>query len=664
MGNRYYAVDVQVFALAALAAFIIFSLPLFAYATPRNPHDMLVVRLCAVQEKLGSRLPRPIIDPAICNPAPEPTVDITALPLSINAGQTSVLSWDSSHASFCTASNGWTGSKALDGTENVTPSVTTTYAISCTGAGGTAQDSVTVTVVQPTTGTLTLQKTVTNNNGGTADADDFQAKIDGVNVPWGVAQVLTPGAHTASEVTLTGYSAGSWGGDCAADGSITLAAGENKTCSITNDDQAGTLVVKKMVVRDNGGTAATSTFSFQVNGGVATAFEEDGENSISVNAGTYTVTEVAVAGYTASYSNCENVVVSNGETETCTITNNDNAPTTGHLIVNKVTQPGGDTTEFTIHASGGTITGGGDAIVTDTNSKDYEVTPGMYSVVEDAVSGWVIISNTCTNIEVSAGETENCTITNGKLPTLTVVKVVVNDNSGTKQVADFPLFIDGNGVTSWATTTVATGTRVVSETGDAGYTAAFSGDCDSNGNVTLVYGDVKQCTITNNDNVPAVNHLLVSEVYYDVDGAHGSDTTHEWVELYNPTNLPVDLSTWALADGNTFDMFPNGTTIASGGFLVVTAASTTPGFWGNIPMVSFESAIGNGLSNDGEVLSLLDITGATTTVDSMSFGDDTSVFTLPGVAEGHSLYRSNLSVDTNAAGDWADDATPAPGVAN
>ena len=40
------------------------------------------------------------------------------------------------------------------------------------------------------------------------------------------------------------------------------------------------------------------------------------------------MTEPAVSGYIASYDACSNIVVGNGETKTCTITNNDNIPPT------------------------------------------------------------------------------------------------------------------------------------------------------------------------------------------------------------------------------------------------------------------------------------------------------------------------------------------------
>lgn len=59
---------------------------------------------------------------------------------------------------------------------------------------------------------LTPQKTVISNDGGTAVANDLQAKIDSGNVPWNVAQTVSAGSRTASETTLRTYTAGSWGG--------------------------------------------------------------------------------------------------------------------------------------------------------------------------------------------------------------------------------------------------------------------------------------------------------------------------------------------------------------------------------------------------------------------------------------------------------------------
>lgn len=85
--------------------------------------------------------------------------------------------------------------------------------------------------------------------------------------------------------------------------------------------------------------------------------------------------------------------------------------------------------------------------------------------------------------------------------TINVVKAVINDNTGTKTVTDFPLFLNGKSVISGATTNfpVPVGIYTVTETGGSGYTRTFSGDCDTNGQMNLNSGDNKYCIITNND---------------------------------------------------------------------------------------------------------------------------------------------------------------------
>jgi hypothetical protein len=79
-------------------------------------------------------------------PPPVPTLSFSASPLSITSGQSSTLSWSSTNVTGCTASGGWTGSKATSGTQLVTPTVTTIYTLSCTGSGGTTNQSTTVSV--------------------------------------------------------------------------------------------------------------------------------------------------------------------------------------------------------------------------------------------------------------------------------------------------------------------------------------------------------------------------------------------------------------------------------------------------------------------------------------------------------------------------------------
>ena len=109
--------------------------------------------------------------------------------------------------------------------------------------------------------------------------------------------------------------------------------------------------MKKLVINNDGGTKVATDFSFKVNGGSAVGFLQDGgevlkgKNTLTLNAGSYTVIEPAVAGYDTSYENCTGIVVGNAETKTCTITNNDNIPPT--VDVQKTVRLAGSENAFT-----------------------------------------------------------------------------------------------------------------------------------------------------------------------------------------------------------------------------------------------------------------------------------------------------------------------------
>lgn len=75
-----------------------------------------------------------------------PVVSLSLADGTIEAGQTTSLSWSASDATACTASGGWSGSRALSGNQSVAPTQTTTYTLSCTGDGGTDTASATLTV--------------------------------------------------------------------------------------------------------------------------------------------------------------------------------------------------------------------------------------------------------------------------------------------------------------------------------------------------------------------------------------------------------------------------------------------------------------------------------------------------------------------------------------
>jgi uncharacterized repeat protein (TIGR01451 family) len=99
--------------------------------------------------------------------------------------------------------------------------------------GEAATCTITNDDIQPT---LTLVKTVTNDNGGVLAVADFELFVDQIPVVSGVSNGFDAGTYTASEAIQPGYEAGSWGGDCAPDGSVRLDIGDRKTCTLVNDD--------------------------------------------------------------------------------------------------------------------------------------------------------------------------------------------------------------------------------------------------------------------------------------------------------------------------------------------------------------------------------------------------------------------------------------------
>jgi hypothetical protein len=159
------------------------------------------------------------------------------------------------------------------------------------------------------------------------------------------------------------------------------------------------------------------------------------------------------------------------------------------------------------------------------------------------------------------------------------------------------------------------------------------------------------------------DHLLISEVYYDVDSEHGSEAENEWVEIYNGTGADVNLLGWRISDAAASDLLPS-VVLPNGKFGVITNSASTGSFWpipNDAVVIILNSQIGNGLSNSGDALYLKRPDDSI--VDALSWGSNIQVFdpAAPDVAEGHSLKRFNLSSDTDTALDWSESDSPTPG---
>ncbi|MDL2341992.1 MAG: hypothetical protein QFB87_02865 [Patescibacteria group bacterium] len=405
------------------------------------------------------------------------------------------------------------------------------------------------------TGTITLVKSVTENNGGTAGVNEFGLTIGGTAVSSGQAVPLNPGSYAINEAGKAGYAFVSITGiGCPSTlgASVTLAANQNITCTITNDDIAPSLTVVKNVTNDNGGTATADNFTLRVNNTQLSGGTLSNNNLTDTYTYTnpsanvaYAASEDSFSGYSPGTWSCTDntthqsvgnpVMLALGQNVTCSVTNNDNAPTLT-LVKHVTNDNGGANTadQWTLKAQHNADTPVINAAGAPSNSGTVATTTTTpvtantaYALTESGPTGYAPSSWGCTGgvltngvVTLGVGQNVTCTITNDDIaPKLTVTKVVNNDNGGTLDASNFPLSVMGTSgtvqVTSGTQYTFNAGQYTVSETQQSGYTLHSITGCLANGSITMVVGGVYSCTLTNND-IPAT--ITVTKV---VNNNHG-----------------------------------------------------------------------------------------------------------------------------------------------
>jgi hypothetical protein len=177
---------------------------------------------------------------------------------------------------------------------------------------------------------------------------------------------------------------------------------------------------------------------------------------------------------------------------------------------------------------------------------------------------------------------------------------------------------------------------------------------------------------------PRPGAVLITEIQYD---AIGAEPDQEWIELYNPGDLPYLLTNVWLGDeetlGGTEGMFrfPNGTLLNARQIIVIAnRASAFVQVYGRAPdfeLVASDTevpdlikdkhwATGNiELTNDSDEALLRDVSGVV--IDGVSWGNNSLLNPpAPRVASGHSLERRPAFIDSNMAIDWKDQPFPNP----
>ena len=298
---------------------------------------------------------------------------------------------------------------------------------------------------------LRVVKEIEGGDGSVFDISVGATKVlddagDGANDE----RTYAPGNYDVSETFGNGAAIGSdwtvvFSGDCDADGHVSLAYGDAKTCTITNKRKPKLTVVK--VIQGGNGAA----FDLKVNGNTVLndVAGSGGQVTNTYPVGTaYTVTETLGNGdavdpavwETTLSGDCAGSLAA-GDDKTCTITNKRKPK----LTVVKVIQ-GGNGAAFDLKVNGNTVLNdvagsGGQVTNTYPVGTAYTVTEtlGNGDAVDPAV--WeTTLSGDCAG-SLAAGDDKTCTITNKRKPKLTVVKVIQGGNG-----AAFDLKVNGNTV--------------------------------------------------------------------------------------------------------------------------------------------------------------------------------------------------------------------------
>ena len=408
---------------------------------------------------------------------------------------------------------------------------------------------------------LVIIKNVINNNGGTAVPEDFTMVVenplfeplttfdgksgDGVRIAIGAG--LTNVYERESPLYNTSYE-----GNCYFEAEL----GKRYTCIITNNDKAPGLTLVKEVINDNGGIAVASDFTLTATGpsivSGAGPIVESGDDFV---AGLFTLSETGPFGYEASPWVCEadgveqniakhdthhgiHLEIGIGESVTCTITNNDIAPTLT-VIKNVINDNGGEAapsdftmvvtnslfepqTSFAGSSEGTTITiDAGETVVTEDKPQTY---------MGDGGKG------DC-NFTAESGMDYTCTITNDDLaPGLTLEMTLILDDNGLLNPADFTLSADGATPFSGPGPLVQSGEDIVAgvyslnATGSEYYNYSnwFCSDSQIDATtVSLPFGAAILCSITINDKL-------------DSDGDSIPDEFDNCVDVKNSDQLDSD----------------------------------------------------------------------------------------------------------------------------
>jgi YVTN family beta-propeller protein len=289
-----------------------------------------------------------------------------------------------------------------------------------------------------TTANIIVIKKVINEGGGDREPSDFTITIDGNNPTpssfdgssSGTTITINEGSYNVTEEGpdissdyIPGRYTPSYSSNCAGE----IQPGDTVRCTITNKYNQfipgvlPKLIVTKQVINDGGGEAEPSDFTITVDGNNPNPSSFDGSSSgtsVSLEPGSYSITESSLPEYTSSKSGDCAGSLSNGETKQCTITNiyHPIDKSAQLIVINNVIN--NDDSEITVKPSAFIITvHGNDPLPRSFPGKSGEgvivnLNPGRYSVTADGPDGYTSDYSEGCEGTIRQGDAKACVITN------------------------------------------------------------------------------------------------------------------------------------------------------------------------------------------------------------------------------------------------------------
>ncbi|HUC88594.1 MAG TPA: hypothetical protein VMR49_01000 [Candidatus Paceibacterota bacterium] len=278
--------------------------------------------------------------------------------------------------------------------------------------------------------TLNVIKHVINDNGGAAVANAWTLAVTSSNGGTGGSASGTELGSTYALQAGKAYSVAESGGpsgysassstDCTIGNAV---SGATYTCTITDNDIAPFLHLRKTVDNTGGGTASNTAWTLTATGILGSPTNLTGTTPVDSNAAfkadTYTLAENGgPSGYTASAYSCikngggavisNSIALANGDNATCTIANTYIiTPTTETItVINVIVGGTKGIADFPLFVNGSPVASG------DTNSFNA---PAAYTVTETSNPNYLTtFSGFCPNgiVTLTLGTPKTCTITN------------------------------------------------------------------------------------------------------------------------------------------------------------------------------------------------------------------------------------------------------------